>query len=182
MQFHDVPFDPALARIAIPPENQQTYLPNPNNPANGSHIAPEQVEEVTAAGDVILFLPVINNNFFNVFDDFSDPNSGFPNIETSVNTYQYLNGEYQILNKTNSYFGAVTAGHKQEEFEYEISMRRVGSARGFYGIVYWLDDTWDEYNLLMISPDTGEYFHYSYKSNSGFTLLLSSTCNTSILR
>ncbi len=174
LQYHDISFNPELARIAKPPENQQIYIPNPNAFANGNDasIVLEQTEIEGAVGDEILYLPLINNNYFYIFDDFSNVNSGFPNIDTSTNTYQYLNGEYQILNKTSSHLGAVTAGHKLEEFEYEISMRRVGSARGFYGIVYWLDDTWNEYNLFMISPDTGKYYHYNYKSSSGFTLLL----------
>ncbi len=68
------------------------------------------------------------------------PNSGFPIFDTSTNTYQYINGEYQILNKTASYLGAVSVGHKLEEFEFEVNMRRIGNARGFYGIVFWLDD------------------------------------------
>lgn len=127
------------------------------------------VEEGTL--DEFIYLPIIDNNFVYVFDDFSDPNSGFPIADTSTNTYQYTNGEYQILNKTDSYLGAVSVGHKLEEFEFEVSMRRVGSARGFYGIVFWLDETWNAYYLLMISPDTGEYYYYRYQSSSGFTLL-----------
>ncbi len=131
----------------------------------------EQVLVVDGQLDNFLYLPAISNNVYYVFDDFSNPTSGFPVVDTSTNIYQYINGEYQILNKTNGYLGAVTVGHKLEEFEFEVSMRRVGGARGFYGIVFWLDNTWSEYYLLMLSPDNGEYYYYQYKSSSGFTLL-----------
>lgn len=127
--------------------------------------------------DERLYLPFIDNKNVYIFDDFSDPNSGFPIADSSTNTYQYINGEYQILNKTNSYLGAVALQHKLEEFEYEVSMRRVGSARGFYGIIFWLNDTWSEYYLLLISPDTQEHYVYLYRESSGYSQLQNSNCN-----
>lgn len=154
-------FGPVIIQIPIPKRIYQNIYEDKQ----------ETVLVQEGALDEFVYLPMIDNNFVYVFDDFSNPSSGFPIVDTSTNTYQYINGEYQILNKTDGYLGAVTVGHELEEFEFEISMRRVGSARGFYGIVFWLDDTWAEYYLLMLSPDDGEYYFYQYKSGSGFSLL-----------
>lgn len=118
-----------------------------------------------------VYLPFIYNNFLYFFDDFSNTNNGFPIIDTTTNNYQYVNGEYQILNKTSDYLGAVSIGHKLDEFQFEVSMRRVGSARGLYGLIFWLDETWSEYYLFLVSPDDGEYYFYQYNASSGFSIL-----------
>lgn len=137
----------------------------------------EDIANLDGTLDERLFLPFIDNYTVYIFDDFSDPNSGFPIADTSTNTYQYVNGEYQILNKTNSYLGAVALNYKLEEFEYEVSMRRVGSAKGLYGIIFWLNDTWNEYYLLLVSPDTKEHYVYLYRESSGYSQLQYSNCS-----
>jgi hypothetical protein len=169
--IHDVLFDAETILSANPetapniqllsPEAVYEYIP--------IEIA-ENVLELEGALNERIYLPFIDNNYVNFFDDFSNPNSGFPIIDTSTNNYQYVNGEYQILNKTNSYLGAVTIGNKLDEFHFEVSMRRIGNARGLYGIVFWLDETWSDYYLFLVSPDDGELYFYHYKTGSGFSL------------
>jgi len=177
LQIHDVPFNLSSTQVIESPDVQIIHIPDPRYLEEYVlNDAQEQVLGVEGDLDKFVYLPIIDNNFVYIFDDFSDPNSGFPFIDTSTNTYQYINGEYQILNKTNSYLGVVALGYKLDEFEYEVSMRRVGSARGYYGIVFWLNDNWSEYYLLMISPDTSEYYFFNYQDSTGFTQRQYATC------
>lgn len=180
-QIHDVPFNLSSAQLIESPDVQTIRIPDPSRLEEYVlHESSEQSMIVDGTLDKFIFLPMINNNYVNFFDDFSNPNSGFPILDTSTNTYQYINGEYQILNKTSSYLGAVSLGYKLEEFKFEVSMRRVGSAKGFYGLVYWLDDTWSNYYLFMISPDTAEIFQLKYTTSAGFTLVSVTSPNSSV--
>ncbi|GJM39969.1 MAG: hypothetical protein DHS20C20_02510 [Ardenticatenaceae bacterium] len=173
----DVAFDAESVPTNSEPETIIINIPIPP-PVYKAIVDQEKDDVLIDEGtlDNFVYLPIVVNNYIHIDDDFSDPNSGFPIVDTSTNTYQYINGEYQILNKTNSYLGAIALPYELEEFEYGISMRRVGGAMGFYGIIFWLDDTWSEYYLLLLSPDDGEHYYYQYKSDTGY-ILLSSTGN-----
>jgi len=176
-QIHEAAFNSGAALSNVLPSSIPDKISISSRPYKNASQTNEGVLIEEGSLDQFVYLPIIYDNYVYVFDDFSNPNSGFPNIDTSFNTYQYVNGEYQILNKTSNVLGAVAQGYKLDEFEYEISMRRVGSAKGSYGIVYWLDDTWSNYAILMITPDTKELSVYSYQESTGYTLRSYTNCD-----
>ena len=126
-----------------------------------------------------VFLPAVMRNFFKpIFDDFSNPSSGWPVADTSVNLYEYRNGEYRIYNKTTDYVGAATADHHLDDIDLAIAAHQAGSARGTYGLAFGINDTFSDYYIFLVWPDFQEWdlFHYQY--GSGFTALKSGTSST----
>ena len=52
-----------------------------------------------------------------ITDNFSDPTSGWPNINSTYVIFDYLDGEYQILNLAQFIAGFATAGHRLSDLD-----------------------------------------------------------------
>ena len=143
--------------------------PSPNITLPDIEIITYPKPVLTDTLDHTVFLPTIMHNYVDYYDDFSNPSSGWPIVNTPANIYRYINNEYQILNLTDNYVAATTVGNRLVDFEMSVEMRRNGSAKGAYGLVFGLDDTWSEYFMFLIWPDSQEWSIYQYQSGQGFT-------------
>jgi hypothetical protein len=108
-----------------------------------------------------------------LFDDFSDPESGWPRILSIYADFDYLDGEYQILNRDQFIAAFVTAGHRLADLDAVVSGRRVGSTAGAYGLAFGFADAVpvSEYYALLVWPDVQEWNLIRFRAISGFEAL-----------
>jgi hypothetical protein len=108
-----------------------------------------------------------------ITDDFSDPTSGWPNINSSYVIFDYLDGEYQILNLGPYIAGFATAGHRLADLDVRVSARQEGPASGAYGLAFGYTDVIpvSEYYAFIIWPDYQEWNLIRFDFEDGFEIL-----------
>ncbi len=108
-----------------------------------------------------------------VADDFSDHTSGWPNINSTYVIFDYLDGEYQILNLAHFVAGFATAGHRLSDLDARVSARRVGPATGGYGLAFGFEDVVpvSEYYAFIVWPDLQEWNLIRFDFENGFEVL-----------
>jgi uncharacterized repeat protein (TIGR01451 family) len=100
-------------------------------------------------------------------DSFSDSTSGWPISDDSYRRYAYTNGEYQILVKNQNAAWFVTPGAKVTDFTASVSARRASGTSGAYGILFGINEGWNEFYVVLI--DANNYSVWRY--NSGWSAL-----------
>jgi hypothetical protein len=107
----------------------------------------------------LLFLPVAAGNFngpYRYFDDFSDPDSGWPSGDYEYVKLGYLNGEYQLILKTAPWGLLVTPNLTlPEDYQVEVDGRLVSDNPGSYGMMFGLnlgEDSYEGYQFLVYAP------------------------------
>lgn len=120
----------------------------------------------TPGGDRYVYLPLVLRNFWaGFFDDFSNPQSGWPVGEIPTQKWGYLNGEYQILIREPNGWMLVSPGEEQqllylpENYRIEVDARQVSAYSGSYGLMFgirWTSDSYEGY-LFLVYPPTREY-------------------------
>jgi hypothetical protein len=107
---------------------------------------------------------VLNKNCNGFFDDFSTPLSGWTVGEDDYVRSEYLDGEFRILSKNDSYMYLYAAPSCAipEYFNYtvELDAKWVGEPGFSYGILYEISPEFDHYNLLLINTDYQEFGIY----------------------
>ena len=137
--------------------------------SDGVHPPFEIVAPSVVVGFHKVFLPFVSQNYFPpILDDFSDPSSGWPEVENPANRYEYLSGEYRIYNKTDVYEGFASVDHQLEDLDISVTGRRVGSARGGYGILFGTNETASERFVFIVWPDYGEWDFLHYQAPAGY--------------
>lgn len=111
---------------AQPPTQSTTEFDEPHNPGWVSGVVTPQ-----------LYLPIVMKPVdpIYIFDDFSDPNSGWKEFDGSLAATLYDNGEYRIV----SAVGAVWRGdayHQAEDFEVSVDCRLDDEGIYFNGTGY----------------------------------------------
>lgn len=121
-----------------------------------------------------IYLPVISNGqcFSPYVDDFSNPSSGWPVVDEADYKLEYLNGEYRILVKTTSMWGAASPGFKANNYLVTVDAHNANEVYGSYGIVFQLADDWSTYYTFEIYSD-GYYSVWRFNSKkSGWKSLV----------
>jgi hypothetical protein len=112
-------------------------------------------------------LPINLNNFWaGYFDDFSDPNSGWPTDDDEDRSIGYLNGEYQIYLKNENSVYWLTPGpltgrdlFLPDDYRVEMDVRKVSSGEGLYGLMFGIQFapiSIEAYTVL-INPTSREF-------------------------
>jgi hypothetical protein len=128
-------------------------------------------------------IPVILNNFCpGFFDDFSNPNSGWPAGDHEYYTYGYLSGEYQIRSKRAGYFYLFESPScRRENYVVEVDARWVGATGSGYGILFGIVGDFDRYYLFDVNTDS-QMYRLLYRSPSGWRALVDPTTSGAINR
>ena len=118
-----------------------------------------------------IYLPITLRNYcHDFFDDFSNPESGWPIFEDEDVLYEYLNGEYRILVKNAEWWAAASPDYQAADYIVTVDVRRAGDVWGKYGIIFGLAENWSHFYIFEIDPD-GNYNIWRYSSSSERTLL-----------
>jgi hypothetical protein len=83
-----------------------------------------------------LYLPSASHCLYLYFDDFSDPDSGWPVADTANTQFAYLNGEYRILVKNPTGIGGAVPGVAFENYLVTTEVRNPFNRAGSYGLLF----------------------------------------------
>jgi hypothetical protein len=117
-------------------------------------IQPISIPGTTIADlDSTSYLPLVfNNNPLLYFDNFSDPDSGWPISDSGNVKLSYQEGEYEILIREQNYWGgAVPPLDDIAGYSVNADMRFQTGSGGFYGLIFDRED-WDQFYIYVISP------------------------------
>lgn len=116
-----------------------------------------------------VFLPCSFRNFCpDFFDDFSNPNSGWPVLDNEYELTAYLNGEYQVLTRQAGYFYLFMAPTcARENYEVGVDARWEGKLANSYGIIFGVLADFSQYYLFDMNSDY-QVFRVLRRDSSGF--------------
>lgn len=121
-----------------------------------------------------IFVPIVNHCELLYFDDFSNPNSGWPAANAGTNLYEYLNGEYRVLvGSTFSLAGAIP-GVSFSNYLVTTDVRNVGNKNGSYGLLFGQVPGFTGFYSFEI--DKAQNYEI-WRWNNGWTLLTSGSSN-----
>lgn len=127
-----------------------------------------------------VYMPLIASPCFDYFDDFSNPNSGWLVRDDSDALFQYLNGEYRILNReAAAIFKAQAPIYGWEHYAVEVEARWAGSPTdGVYNLVFDFSDEASPYHILAVFPALKQFRIWRLGPNP--TLIVDFTFSTAI--
>ncbi len=131
-----------------------------------------QAGEITTStvNNYFAMLPLLKKACLPFFyDDFSNPNSGWPNQDAGNVLFEYTNGEYRILVRPEFYAAAARPGLQFVNYSAGVDVRNQTGVYGSYGIVFGLSQDWSTFYTLELYPD-GWYGIYRYNYNQVTTL------------
>lgn len=125
------------------------------------------VDDVIIDAESYTYLPINLNNFWaGYFDDFNDPNSGWPTYDDDFSSIGYLNGEYQIYLKKEDSLYWLTPGpltgrdlFLPSDYRVEVEVRKVSAGDCMYGLRFgqqYTSNSLETYQVL-INPISGEF-------------------------
>jgi hypothetical protein len=119
------------------------------------------------------------------FDDFSNPDSGWPQLDTAQVTMDYLNGEYRIFSKVApGVYGAVAPFPGYENYRVEADAHfNAPPTDGLYGLMFGVVTQGTEvtqFYLFTVEPDEQEFRLFRRETDGGYTPLIDSTFSMAI--
>ena len=145
-------FSPTFRQVSVPPKaNKQDF--------------------VQAMPSV--YLPIITKKACQLlyFDDFSDPNSGWPNFEDENRRYEYADGEYKILVKNTESWAGASPDFQASEYYVGVDVHSATGVTGSHGIIFGLTEDWSGFYTFEIDPE-GYYTVWKYSENGGWKNLI----------
>lgn len=128
------------------------------NPVLGLWQGVQSHAETSFDARVRQYIPFcLRNHCEDFFDDFSQPNSGWPVVDTSAARYGYINGEYRILSKALSFFLVRAPTCTRENYAVEADVRWEGSRGGTIGLLFGVKGNFDQFYLFDINVDNSWY-------------------------
>lgn len=143
------------------------------SPPSTEIIVPPPATNIDFVGEIApIYLPCITRNHCgqSIFDDFSDPGSGWPVKESENVLYEYNNGEYRILLKKADMWAAASPDFQAKNFTVKVDVRKNGSIYGTYGIIFGLAEDWSHFYTFEIDPE-GYFGIWRYSELNGWELL-----------
>lgn len=132
-----------------------------------------KIDDLSANNDFTTYLPIISAEycFAGYYDDFSDPNSGWPELEDTDRLLEYKDEEYRILVKNTDIWGGASPGIQVSDYIVTVDVRNVSGVDGSYGIIFQLADDWSTFYTFEIFPD-GYYSLWRFEAKKkGWKLL-----------
>jgi hypothetical protein len=119
---------------------------------------------VKALDQLVIYLPVTFRNYCpNFFDDFSNPASGWGEGEDESVRNEYLDGEYRILTKDDTYiyfFFAPTCD--RQNYVVEVDARWVGTPGLSYGLIFGYTGFGAQMYIFDVNTDHPDYALYRF--------------------
>ena len=120
-----------------------------------------QIDEINITPVYIENLPIIYKACLPLyFDDFSNPDSGWPIYDDGIILYEYNNGEYRILVRPEGSNAGAHSGIQASDYLLNVNVRNQTGVAGSYGLIFGLQN-WSAFYSLEIFPD-GYYGIYRY--------------------
>lgn len=117
-----------------------------------------------------VFLPVVFRPCSPLFwDDFSDPNSGWPIVTEPDLRLEYLDGEYRIWEDRDYYWLAATPGFAANDYSLSVDLRNPSGVYGSYGPLFGLDNLWTQFYTFEIDPQ-GNFGIYLFSYGDWYAL------------
>lgn len=136
------------------------------------------------------YLPINYNNYWvGYFDDFSDPNSGWPIGENEDWKYGYLNGEYQFYLKAESGSFWMTPGpitgralYLPDDYRVELDIHKVSGGECWYGLMFGIQYATNalEAYMILVNPTSGEFYLDKNRMDGTWTVLVDWTYSSAI--
>jgi hypothetical protein len=129
-----------------------------------------------------VFLPLNLRNYCppTFFDDFSNPNSGWPVSDNEFFRSEYLNGEYRGLSKQSGYFYFFQApACERQNYMVEADARWEGAPGESYGLRFGITNDFSQFYLFEVNPDF-QLFRVLRRSPSGFAVVVPVTPSSAI--
>jgi hypothetical protein len=121
-----------------------------------------------------LGLPVIKVNPYcapPVFDDFSNPNSGWPSGQSGTTTYGYQDNQYRIFHQYADQWLGVTAGHVWNDSDsLKVEGQVLDGRIGVWGVVFGLNNDWSDFYTFEIVPTHQRWYIWHYSDATGWQL------------
>ena len=115
-----------------------------------------------------VYLPIVTRKACqSYFDDFSDPNSGWPNFENENKRYDYIDGEYEILVKNADSWAGASPDFLAAEYQVGVEVHSTSGVIGSHGIIFGLTEDWSGFYTFEIDPE-GYYTIWKYSENGGW--------------
>ena len=136
------------------------------------------------------FLPLILRNFWaSYFDDFNDPDSGWPTGENEYWNFGYLNGEYQFYLKVGNGIFWMTPGpitgrdlFLPSDYRVEVDIRKVSGGDCVYGLMFgtqYASNSLEGY-MVLVNPNSGEFYLDKNMMDGSWTVLVDWTYSSAI--
>ncbi len=103
-------------------------------------------------------------------DDFSDPASGWPVLDTGTVLYEYTGGEYRILMDEPGMWAGAHPGLLFTDFSARVDARNVNGVYGTYGILFDVAGDWSHFYALEVDPFGLYYYLYRVINDNWVTL------------
>jgi hypothetical protein len=113
------------------------------------------------------------------FDDFSNPNSGWPVRSDDQFEVGYLGGEYRILIKQSEWGYMARPGRRFTDYRLEADARFASSVFGEAGLIFGIQADWSGLYELAVFP-TGYYGLYRYSDANGWEALIPATRSSAV--
>jgi uncharacterized repeat protein (TIGR01451 family) len=121
-----------------------------------------------------IYLPLVLRNYsagLLYFDDFSDPNSGWPVSDRSDYALDYHDGNYRIQLKRDDWAVWAWPGFACADCTIEVEAWRSTGANSRYGIVFGLNSSGDQFYLFRVQPGRQEYRLQRYDNGTWVDLI-----------
>jgi uncharacterized repeat protein (TIGR01451 family) len=140
--------------------------------ATGTHGMYAPVSSVYIPPEYV-FLPTVNYRSCSgpIIDDFSDPDSGWPIVETGNVILRYLNGEYNMYHHSSSQWVAVSRGDRWNNSRMVQVEGRIAANEGAWGLIFGLNDNWSDFYTFEIMPNSQFWLVQRYTSAGGWHTL-----------
>ena len=165
-EFIDLPtgtysITPAYEQFVFSPVSRQVSVPPKASKQDFIQVKPS------------IFLPIVTRKACQslYLDDFSDPNSGWPNFEDENRRYEYIDGEYEILVKNADSWAGASPDFQVSEYYVGVDVRSTTGVIGSHGIIFGLTEDWSGFYTFEIDPE-GYYTVWRYNENGGWKNLI----------
>jgi hypothetical protein len=160
-QFTDLPtgiytITPTYGQYVFSPSFRQVSVPPKANKQDFVQVMPS------------VYLPIVTRKACQpYFDDFSDPNSGWPNFENERKQYDYIDSEYEILVKNADSWAGASPDFLAAEYQVGVEVHSTSGVIGSHGIIFGLTEDWSGFYTFEIDPE-GYYTIWKYSENGGW--------------
>jgi hypothetical protein len=126
------------------------------------------------SGEYLLHVPIVTRCEFLYFDDFSNPNSGWPEADFGSTLFEYRNGEYRLLLRNTFWFAAASPGETFTDYLLTTDVRIITNKPGNYGLIFGLFPDFSGFYTFEIDNAKN---YYVWRWDGAWALLDSGTSN-----
>lgn len=133
----------------------------------------EQLDLISGSALNLSLLPSVVRDYCSgsYSDDFSNPASGWPTLDSGIYSADYYNGVYRLLHRESGYWTAFSRGDVWDQGDLLQIEGEVVSGNAVWGVIFGLNYDWGDFYTFEIIPVTEQYFLLHYSSDSGWSFI-----------